>query len=412
MTGHAPSTRAGPRVLFWVQHLLGIGHVHRATLLARAMAAAGLRVTVASGGFPVAGTDFGPARVVPLPPARAADPSFRVLLDAEGAPIDDAWRARRRAALLDLAAEVRPDLIVTETWPFGRRSFAFELEPLIEAARRTNPALVVAASVRDILVEKPAKKTRAMAETARAVCDLVLVHGDPTVVPFEASFPDAPLIADRIAYTGYVAPPRRAGAPDPGASTDGRDAVIVAAGGGAVGAGLFEAAAGARALSRRAGDTVWRLLLGPDLPEAAAASIRRRIGTGIVVEAARPDYPDLLAGCRLSVSQAGYNTVMDVLAAGCRALFVPFAADGETEQATRARLLAERGLAGMVAEAGLDADRLAAAVDRVLAGPAPPRPTLKVDGARESGRLLSAALGVRVPVPPGGEADRVSPAPS
>ena len=40
------------RVLFYVQHLLGIGHLKRAEILAEAMAAAGLDVTVAYGGRP------------------------------------------------------------------------------------------------------------------------------------------------------------------------------------------------------------------------------------------------------------------------------------------------------------------------------------------------------------------------
>ena len=41
------------RVLLYVQHLLGIGHLKRAMTLARALAAEGLEVTVASGGFEV-----------------------------------------------------------------------------------------------------------------------------------------------------------------------------------------------------------------------------------------------------------------------------------------------------------------------------------------------------------------------
>ncbi|MCH8110355.1 MAG: glycosyl transferase, partial [Proteobacteria bacterium] len=38
------------RVFFYVQHLLGIGHLRRAATITRAMAARGLDVTVASGG--------------------------------------------------------------------------------------------------------------------------------------------------------------------------------------------------------------------------------------------------------------------------------------------------------------------------------------------------------------------------
>jgi predicted glycosyltransferase len=42
-----------PRVFFHVQHLLGIGHLRRAAVLARAMAANGFDVLLVSGGAPV-----------------------------------------------------------------------------------------------------------------------------------------------------------------------------------------------------------------------------------------------------------------------------------------------------------------------------------------------------------------------
>ena len=84
------------RVLIHVQHLLGIGHLRRAALLARGLSAAGMDVVVVSGGMPVARLDIGTARLVQLPPARSADETFKVLLDEHGRPIDDAWRARAR----------------------------------------------------------------------------------------------------------------------------------------------------------------------------------------------------------------------------------------------------------------------------------------------------------------------------
>ena len=42
------------RAFIYVQHLLGIGHLKRAVILAQATVAAGLEVTLASGGLPVA----------------------------------------------------------------------------------------------------------------------------------------------------------------------------------------------------------------------------------------------------------------------------------------------------------------------------------------------------------------------
>jgi len=88
------------RVLLWVQHMLGIGHVRRAALVSRAMAEAGLAVRFVTGGMPAPGIDPGTRDVVQLPPVRSADERFSAYLDEQGAPIDDAWRARRRYALL------------------------------------------------------------------------------------------------------------------------------------------------------------------------------------------------------------------------------------------------------------------------------------------------------------------------
>ena len=68
-----------PRVFFWVQHLLGIGHLRRAATLARGLAQRGCDVLLVSGGAPVPGLDLGQARLHLLPPLRARDESLREL---------------------------------------------------------------------------------------------------------------------------------------------------------------------------------------------------------------------------------------------------------------------------------------------------------------------------------------------
>ena len=83
-----------PRVLFYVQHLLGVGHVNRAAAIARA-ASEVVECHVVLGGEPVPLADFGTAFVHQLPPARAEDLTFNVVLDADGRPIDEAWRSNR-----------------------------------------------------------------------------------------------------------------------------------------------------------------------------------------------------------------------------------------------------------------------------------------------------------------------------
>jgi predicted glycosyltransferase len=162
-------------------------------------------------------------------------------------------------------------------------------------------------------------------------------------------------------------------APAPDTGSDGTGEVIVSTGGGAVAGPLIEAALAARALSPLAG-APWRFLIGPNMAEAAfrdlAARARVPGGTapgGVTFERARPDFRSLLARARLSISQGGYNTVLEVLAAGVPAVVVPFAAGSETEQILRARLLAARGALTLVEEAALTPAHLATAIAAALA---------------------------------------------
>ena len=69
------------RVLFYVQHLLGIGHQRRGATLTRAMQEAGLQVSYISGGHSIPNLDLGGAELVQLPPARAVDLYFKKLVD-------------------------------------------------------------------------------------------------------------------------------------------------------------------------------------------------------------------------------------------------------------------------------------------------------------------------------------------
>ena len=377
-------------VLFYVQHLLGIGHLRRALRLVEALAREGVCVTLVSGGESLPELAGAAAeRVVQLPPIRARDASFKDLVDQQGRPVDDALRAARRAALLAAFAAAEPDAVVVEAFPFGRRAFRFELDPLILAARSRRPRALVLCSLRDIIVAPEGEgRRRDIVARVRADFDAVLVHGDPRLVPLGASFPDAPEIADRLVYTGYVG----AAAEPPDAPPDlglgaGSGEILVSAGGGAVGGLLLATALEAR---RRGclSDCFWRLLAGPNLPAAEFEALAANLPQKVALERYRSDFPQMLRRCRVSVSQAGYNTVLDILAAGAAAVLVPFADLRETEQNLRARRLAAAGRVEMVPPGELSADAIAAAIGRAVGG----RPaTLAVDtgGARRSAQLIA-----------------------
>ena len=375
------------RAMLYVQHLLGIGHLARTSHIAAALHRAGAEVTVVTGGLPVQGFPGPDVGHVALPPV-VAGAGFAGLVDGRGDAIDDAFRAGRRDRLLAAFAETRPDIVVTEAFPFGRRQMRFELLPLLEAVATAVPKPVLCASIRDILQEnaRPGRDAETVA-TVRAHYDHVLVHGNPAFVRLEETFPCASEIADRVLYTGLVSAPRPEPSPD-------RFDVVVSAGGGAVGAALIEAVAGAALLLPEVAR--WCLIAGPNMPEDAFARLAAGLRPDVALHRFRSDFRALLGSARLSVSQAGYNTVCDILGAGVRALLVPFASGGETEQSVRAARLAQGGRATVLAEDAIAPETMAAAIRTALAAPRPETGE-PLDGAERTARILIDLAAGRAP---------------
>ncbi|MDP2698106.1 glycosyltransferase family protein [Thalassospira sp.] len=372
-------------VMIYVQHLLGIGHVRRTALLVAALRAQGVSVAVVSGGIPDPLIDFGTGHVIQLPPCRTADHGFSGLVDQHGVPVDAHWQDRRRVALLDAYASLFPKVLMIEMFPFGRRAFRFELLPLLERAGQDGVDRVC--SVRDLLVRKDdIAKERWMRDIARQYFDTILVHGDPALFDFGHSFPFAGDLADLITYTGYVAPDKA----DVAGFGGERDGVVVSAGGGAVGRDLIMAAMSARTVSRRFAGYHWDIITGPHFPAHEFDILSQQVGeANLSLHRFVPDFRDRLARAALSVSQAGYNTLMDVLVTGVPAVMVPFDSGGESEQGERAGIFARKKIISVLAARELSGEKLANAMDQVNL---PGQIDLLLDGARVSAAKIATRL--------------------
>ena len=375
-----------PRILFYVQYLKGIGHLQRVRLIAEAAAARGHEVEILSGGLALAG--FAPEGVTvhQLPALQAGPGGFRDLRDADGQRAGRAYLDGRRDRLLEIVRDRRPDVLVVEAFPFGRRQMGFELLPLLEAARGLEPRPTIVCSVRDILQSprKPGRDAETVARL-RTCFDHVLVHGDPSFVPLRETFAAADEIADLIAYTGLVAAPRSDYAPAPDTPTG---EVLVSIGGGAVGSRLLRTALEARPATALA-EAPWRLLAGPHLPEGEVQALRADCPEGVTVEHFRDDFRRLLSAAALSLSYAGYNTTLDVMRARVPAVLVTYSGDGgESEQRFRASRMAERGLTATLADRDLAPAPLARAIGEALALAPRGAPKLDLDGAATSADLL------------------------
>jgi len=380
-----------PRVLIYVQHLLGIGHLMRAAMISRALAEGGCKTVLVSGGLPVPDLELGGAVLQQLPPVYASE-DFARLLNERGEEIDDRFKAARRDQLVDFWRTFQPDVVVTELFPFGRRQMRYELVPLLEAATGSATPPIVIASVRDILQARAPTRVREALQWFGRYYDHLLVHADPGVVKLEVSVPAVIGITDRTHYTGYVVGTEMA--PNAGTHSDGGE-VVVSAGGGAVGEAVLRAAIDARSATIY-WDRTWRLLAGRNMTRNAFETLRGIASSGVVIERVRSDFAALLAAGALSISQCGYNTMMDVLRAGIRAVVVPFAGDSETEQTMRADVWAARGGVHVVSEDDLSPATLAVAVNQAAESAPTAISELNFDGAHKSANFIKEVASARV----------------
>ncbi|WP_217482710.1 glycosyltransferase family protein [Sulfitobacter maritimus] len=370
-----------------VTHLLGSGHLARALILARAFQHAGHSATVVSGGIPVPVLDRGDVPLVQLPPLRSDGVNFTQLLEDSGAPVSHDTLSARKALLLQQFAEIRPDVLITELYPFGRRVLRDEFTAVLKAADKLADRPLICASVRDILAppSSPQKADKSHSVLARYY-DAVLVHADPHVMPLDASWPVLDALRSKLHYTGFMAPAVTA----PLHQTAGVGEIIVSAGGGDVGAQIFDTALRAAQSDPR----VWRVLIGG--AQARIAQLRAKAPANVIVEATRPDFRALLHQAAASVSMCGYNTAIDVLQAGCRSVFIPFDAGAEVEQTIRATALAQLPGIEVLRSADLTPDRLLSALSALDQSPHRAPATDGFDGARETVRRV-ASLWAQMP---------------
>lgn len=384
-----------PKILYYVQHLLGVGHVFRTMRIVRVLVERGFDVELIYGGEQLPDFDDHGARVHFLPSLTSSKGDFSKLVTGDGIVASDEYRQIRRERILAILAESAPDIIVTEAFPFGRRQMHFELLPFMEAAVRMEKRPKIFASVRDILQEgnKPSKD-RQTVDLLDRYFDGVLVHGDRHLISLDKTFPYTGEISGKIYYTGIVTPQTitpqtvRTHADKGTPMADRHFDVVVSAGGGLLGRELVLAAAEAKAGSSL-DDAHWCILTGPYMDEEDR---QRLSGKGIAVREFIPDLHLVLATARLSISLAGYNTIADIMAAGCRAIVAPQWNDKETEQLRRAELLAARGLVEMLSHEAKTASAVRTAIDRVMAKPLPDWSSIQTNGAAVTADILQGAF--------------------
>jgi len=392
-----PLRLKGPviKIVVYCQHLLGIGHFFRTLEICRALAAHD--IILVTGGQEAPASLPANVRHRKLPEL-VTDEDFQNLHSPRGETLE-AIRAERRRRLRAILREETPDVFLIELYPIGRKAFRFELDPIlaeIDAGRW--PACKVVCSVRDILVEKADTRrheTRAV-DVLNRWFDALLVHADPEVVRLETTFGRMADIRIPVVYTGFVAP-SEALLKDLDAWKRARGLaphqllVVVSAGGGAVGYPLL--AAVTQAVRHLPTDLPLRVQVftGPYMAASEVRRLRRDNDRRVTIDPFAADFSSWLQAADLSISMAGYNTCMAILATGARALVYPFAHN--REQGLRARLLEDRGLLSVLSESDLQPSVLADRMARQLHAPGRGRTcTLDIAGATNTARWIEQSV--------------------
>ncbi len=379
------------RLAFYCQHVLGIGHLVRSAEILRALSR-DFSVLLISGGRPVEGFRFPPQVEVVNLPALETDADFGALEAVSGAREIEPLQQARKAMLLSVLERFAPHAFIVELFPFGRKRFAFELIPALEKVRRGFSPAKVICSLRDILVTK-----RDQAAHEERVCgivnryfDHILVHGDPRVQRLEATYSRVADLRCPVEYTGYVVqrPSEQRGA----VPKVPREPFLLAT----IGSGryrnghrLLQAVIAAAPLLEH------RIVIftGPFIPEEEFQRLRgtAKRHPNVQLERYTPDLLPYMQRADLSISMGGYNTIMNILSTGTRAIVFPYTANDDQEQHLRAEKLHALGVLEMIHPAALEPLRLCTIIRAVLQKEPVPH-NWRMNGAEESARVIRGLL--------------------
>ena len=364
----------GLRMLLYCHNALGLGHLVRTGAIAAAIRRQDPSVDVlVVTGAQITIPELFPDNVayVKLPSARLCSTNGQVTAAAAhmSLPFHD-LRTLRAAIIKTVVTDFRPDACLVDHNPAG---FYNELDPAISAYRQLCPNGKLILGMRGIAYggsddEDYVKK---YSSYLRTVYDKVLVYVDPSILDIRSIM--SPEIAAKVEYTGYVtrvdAVARK---PRSFESSVAKRTIVLAAGSGSVGYPMMQRVI--EALGEGAEPT-WQVLIvtGPYMDNRDVAALHHQISHLPSLQLARivrvaDDVRQLLSSADLFIGQAGYNTLVEVMATGCPAIVVPY----ETlhrEQLAHALLLEQRGLVSVIRENELTASLLLSAIRRRLGSP-------------------------------------------
>lgn len=376
--------RRKPRILLYSHDTYGLGHLRRSMAIADRIARdiPGAYQLLLTGSM-VAGAYQTPPRfdMVKLPAlSKRSSGAYtpRTVPLSLGDTIS--WREQ---IILQAALNFEPDLLLVDKAPAG---VCGELLPTLRHLRTWSPRTRLVFGMRDI--EDAPEATIAQWEKIDAnhlftdIYDAILLYGSRTVFDPVTQYALPQRAADKVIEVGYL------GRSKPKHNTgwvrrkldlpDDRPLILVTVGGGGDGFKILETFLHmVQTWSNAPFHPV--LVTGPLMARRERQTLERLNRTvGATLFEFTPDLIDYMVEADLVVSMAGYNTTVELLSLGKRAILIP-RSRVRAEQSIRAAELDRRGLAHHLPAEALTPERLREAIVAALDQPAP-RIGLPLDG--------------------------------
>lgn len=374
-----------PKILFYCQHILGMGHFVRSMEIVRGLVN-DFQVCFINGGEVIQGFDV-PADVELINlPAIKTDSEFRSLQAVDSTQDLAAVQESRTQQLLKIYEEFQPDILMIELFPFGRRKFSFELIPLLERVRANGRTTKVVCSLRDIVVTKQnrQKHEEKVCQLMNQYFDLLLIHGDPWFQPLEETFSRIDDLACNIHYTGYIVQPQ----PEADLSVQ-KPMILVSVGGGRFGHELLDCALDTAPILSKLIRHQIQIFTGPFMPESKFLELQSKaqMCENIRLDRYTPNFLSYMRNADLSISMSGYNTTMNILTTGVRGMLLPFTGNDDQEQRIRAEKLEKLGVIDVIRTEELQPERFAQKIIHCLQKQ-PTQISFDFNGVEKTARLL------------------------
>jgi predicted glycosyltransferase len=376
-----------PRIMMYSQDGFGLGHMRRTTSIANQIAAQRPDASILTMADSRLGQYFESSQnhdYLKLPSILKVGPGNWKAVSLP-LPFDDV-HAMRRELIRSAVLTYRPDVLLVDHMPHGAMG---ELLPTLDALRETNAPTKIVLGLRDILDAPGLVSTRWRGEGAydaiERYYDMVLVYGKREVFDLGVQYEFSPSMRERLRYTGYVCTPQeprytaRARAKYVPSSDKTTKLIVAMAGGGADAYPMMRALLDALPAIQQQQKVMLAMVTGPFMPTDLRHDLEARAkGLPAKVSMEVSDTLSYIEASDMVVAMCGYNTTMEILRTGRRALLIPRVGPS-AEQRMRASMFAAQGWVDMLSPDDLDPALVAEAVLSNLAQSSRMNPRVQPD---------------------------------